>query len=218
MKYLKLVLPLSILLFGAFRCEEPMEPEPTVSDRENIVLSVTPNTGKISVGDTLWLLGKASSKVLDFTTGDSILSDYKSKITVFFYRLKKPINEQDYNTSLAANEFNFHEDVGTIKNEDYSWSHTPEAHSHWDNLHRDITSELSDDRATYNIRIALIPQSVGYFALNTFYGFCVDNFNREFYIPFGDIDDYSFFAQGRYDASWAPIDDRIYFFKVVNDE
>ncbi len=218
MRSIKLILPVLILLFCAFQCEEPPELDPTTSTLEKIVLSVNPNVSTVNIGDTIWLSGNVSSKVLEFATGDSIFLDETPNIFISFYRLKMPVNDRDYNTALAANEFDFYSQIGTLEKEDYSWSHTPEAHVHWDKLHRIVTSELSPEMSRYSVLIGVIPKNIGCFAFECMNTFKVNNFNRDLYAQFGDINDFSFFAQGRNSTFWAPIDDRLYFFKVESKD
>ena len=211
----KLSLILIVITLCAFQCDEDIIVEPLTSEVSIMTINVNPNTKEIKLGDTLWLSGKVTSKVFEYETQDSVLCD-KQNIFVFFYRLKIPINEQDYNTTPAASEFQYYQHTGTIEKEDYSWSHTPETHSYWDNLHRIITPELSDSNNFYLMKIGIIPTSIGYFALNCYNTFNVSNFNIELYSQFDNNTTYSFFAKGRYGCSWAPIDNRLYFFKVIN--
>ncbi|MEA3317360.1 MAG: hypothetical protein U9R54_05340 [Bacteroidota bacterium] len=214
-KSVRLLLVVFAIALCAFQCDEELVVEPLTSEAQIMKIQVSPNSKEINLGDTLWLYGKVTSKVLEYESQDSILCDNQN-IFVFFYRLKTPINEQDYNTTPAASEFQYYQQNGAIEKEDYSWSHTPEAHSHWDNLHRIITPELSDSTNFYLMKIGIIPTSIGYFALNCFNTFNVLNFNRDLYSQFDNNTTYSFFAKGRYGCSWAPIDNRLYFFKVIN--
>ena len=218
MSRIKFIVPVLVLMLCAFQCEDPSEPDPTTSSLENMVLSVKANVSTVNIGDTIWLSGTINSHVLEFATNDSILWEEIPLLIISFYRLKTPTNDRDYNTVLAANEFDFYSEIGTIEKEDYSWSHTPELHAHWDNLHRIITPDLTSDMNKYSVLIGVIPKSIGYFAFECMNTFMVDDFNRDLYTQFGDVNDYSFFAQGRNGTSWAPIDDRFYFFKVKNND
>lgn len=213
MKRLLPLVPILFLLLCAFQCEESPEPDPWVSAPEGIMPTVHPNVGAVAVGDTVWLSGDASSRVMDLLTGDSILWEEPPTLHVSFYRLKVPVNERDYNTVLAANEFNFHARVGTVEKEVSGW-----AYDYWDNLHRIMTAELSPEGDRYSLRVGVIPKSIGYFAFKCTNAFRVDDFNRELYTQFGDSSTYSFHAQGRGSSYRGGIDDHTYFIKVIPND
>lgn len=198
----------------AFQCEEKYTGL-NISEPEDIKLSVNPEDKKVAVGDTIWLSDNITTQVYDSELQDSIFWEYGS-IYVYFYRLKNPVNDQDYNTTPAASEFVFVPENGTIEKEDYSWVANPEKYSYVDNLLRMVTPEISNDSSRYKIRFGIVPQSIGIFAIN--HAFDVEDFHRELFVPYGDTTAYSFYAKDRNCSSFrASIDERFYFFKVVNE-
>ena len=213
MKNTRFLIPL-LLLLCAFQCGDPPDPDPITSPLEPMVLSVFPNVPEVSVGDTLWLSANISNRVLDFATGDSTLTHHIPYVEVAFYRLKVPLTKNDYNTVIAANEFDFYAAMGEVEKEACNWSGC----AHWENLHRILVPEFSPDSARIQLQTGIVPQSIGYFALYYSHNFGVENYHRELYEKFGELDSYSFFAQGRGSVFWSAIDQRLYFFKVVNHE
>jgi hypothetical protein len=213
MKNARFLTPL-LLLLCAFQCGDPPDPDPHTSPLQPFILSVLPNVPEVYVGDTLWLSGSVSSRVLEYTSGDSLISCYIPDAVVSFYRLIVPLNKNDKNTVLAANEFDFYATIGQVEKEYCNWTGC----EHWENLQRVLTPEFSTDSTHFELLTGIIPQSIGYFALSYHHEFKVENHNHDLYTMFGDPKSYSFFAEGRRSVFWANIDQRLYFFKVVNHE
>ena len=211
-KIIKLIALLLPIILCATQCEDDLPLETTIPPHMSI--GVARNDAEVNIGDTIWLSGSVTSRVLNYQLNDSVLYD-TARVYLYFFRMRKADTENKKNTTLAAEEFNYVTAIGKVEKEDYSWAAYPEKLMFWDSLHRIITCDLSDDNNRYIFRFGIIPQHSGIFALKSdFNHFIVSNYHHELFEDYRLEDDFPFRGSGRIVDNQSPIDSRIYFFKV----
>ncbi len=210
MSTIKMYLPLLFLLFTAFQCEDD---DAEYSELESIKLSVSPNDSIVNIGDTIWINGCITSKVLEYATGDSVFADVIPNMFLFFYKMKIAESKDSMNTIMAANDFDFVAEKGDIFKEELLSS----KRSYWDKLHRIVIPEISEDSCFLSLKIGLIPKETGVFSLRYKNGFSVDDNHQNLYEQFDNSNEYSFYAQGRMNVCRSKVDYRNYFIKVVDE-
>jgi len=209
-KFLFIPAFLILLVIYSFQCEEEDWPEITTTSPQPMALHAFPTGAELNVGDTLWLSGKVSAKVLHLTTKDSVGYDFGA-LYLEFLRLKTPVNNQDLNTTHAAFEFDYVASIGKVEKE---WA-DPVRQNLLDNLQRLLIPELVDSNSYYQLKIGIIPKSIGYFAFKCLKTtFQVNDYHRELYAEFGDTNTNSYYILERGGPLRSYVDKKSYFIKV----
>ncbi len=201
------------LMLCAFQCGEDVV-EPEQSEVPTMLLKVTPNKKEYKIGDTLWITSDVSSKVLSFITNESILYEASDAI-LYFYKLKHPQDVKDYYADFAVSDFEIIKIIGTAEKEVYSSKYNSENYTYWDNLHRLLKPELTNEKERYKLKIGIIPKTTGCFALYCQNGFDIINNNEELFYSYFKNKYNTLFVKTRYESIWLYIDFRIYFFNVA---
>lgn len=210
-RMVKILFLLLVVVFCAFECGDDF---PIASKPPYMQLNVTPNSKTLAIGDTLWVSGKVTNKILHYETNDSILYD-PPIVTLYIYELQKA-NPSFYGNSIpAANYFKFIEETGTLNSQKYNWA------DGWGHLFQVIQSVSSTDSLNYILEIGIVPQKTGIFALKNHYSkFNVSDFHRELFSDYKIAGEDVFHGIDKGVSSRIAysqkVDDRIYFFQVVS--
>ena len=196
-------------------CCEP--PEPNISF-DTLSISLQPDSEKITKGDTIWLHGLVSNKLIDLDKMDTMFSyseyDYITGLEIF--KLKHPETNNEYIGQPAIDKF----DIINLKGEaklGETYTVTP---VDWNDSYREIFPVISDDSLHFEFIIGLAPKEIGkYFLTSIYQTFNTNDFHRDLFHPeYGDSTKFDLYTKGRVGITWRPLDKRTYFFEVIDNE